>query len=87
MPASRAYVQSIDITVVVRWLWVMGSPGIWGHVAVVAQLVWAVGSGQGAHLPTEIRLISQELPKNGAMHLLCCRDGRVHALGTARASW
>lgn len=28
----------------------------------------------GALLPTEIRLISQELSKNEDVHLLCCRD-------------
>lgn len=83
MPANRAYVQSIDITAVVRWLWVMGKPRDLGSMS----LLWPSWCGQGAHLPTEIRLISQELPKHEAMHLLCCWNGRVHALGTARAWW
>lgn len=58
----------------------MGSPGIWGHV-VLAEVrcgvcvVWGCGVA-GAPLPTEIRLISQELPEDEDVHLLCCWDAR-----------
>lgn len=58
----------------------LGSSGIRGHV--VFTQVWC--GVAGAPLPTEIRLISQELPEDRDVHIVCGWDARFHVRGNAR---
>lgn len=64
------------VVVVVVVLAVMGRQAQGSGVDVILPKVRcdAVCGVAGAPLPTEIRLISQELPKNEDVHLLCCWD-------------